>query len=145
MIKIDSRSNETLIFNIGLSGIRQPDQVLYRLIMSVQDDMSISFNGVYNNGELAFSIPALKDIIPVMDKQEVPFFIEMVVDDYYQIIYESEMELLNPPQIEIEKLTQIKEPIKENKQNIKIEEVIQVKDKSKFAKSFEIFVKEKKE
>lgn len=149
MIKIDTRSNETLIFNIGISGIRQPDQVLYRLIMSIQDDLSISFKGVYTDGELVFNIPALKDFMPVMDKQDIPFHIEMVVDDYFQIIYESEMELITLPEVTVDKLTHVKtEPIKEDKQKpIKIEKRIEIKEPSKFAKSFEVFITqgEKKE
>ncbi len=141
MIKIDTRSNETLIFDVGLTGIRQPDQVVYRLILMITDDLSLCFKGMYDNGELAFNIPALKDFMPVLD--EVPFFIEMVVDDYYSIIYESEMELLTIPEVKIEKLTHIKPEVKEDKQKlIKIEKKIEVK-KSKFRKGFEVYIKER--
>ena len=143
MIKIDSRTPETLDFNIGLSGIRQPDQVLFRLLMSISADMSISFKGVYNDGELAFNIPTLKDIVKLQDR-EVPFHIEMVVDGYYQIIYESEMEIVNPPQVEITKMTHVKQEVKEEvKKPIKIEKRIEIKEPSKFASGFMAYIKER--
>ena len=142
MIKIDIRSNETLEFQIGLSGIRQPDKVLYRLILKISDGLSLCFNGLYDNGELVFNIPTLKDYVPVVNDKQIPFFIEMVVDEHYSIIYESEMELLTIPEVKIEKITHVKPVKEEKKKPIKIEEKIIFKPKSKFAKNFEVYVKE---
>ncbi len=139
MIKLDTRSNETLEFQIGLSGVRNPSTVEYRLIMMITDGLSFSFKGLYSDGELVFNLPKL----PVLDKQEVPFFIEMVVEDYYQIIYESSLEIVNPPKAEILKMTHVKEEVKEDKKPIQIKEKIEIKP-SKFRKGFEIFVKERK-
>ncbi len=140
MIKIDSRSKETLIFDVGLTGIRQPDQVLYRLILMITDSLSLCFKGMYDNGELIFNLPVLKDFMPVLDDKHTPFHIEMLVDDYHSIIYENEMELLTIPEIKIEKLTHIKPEVKEEKKSIKIDERIEVKEPSKFKKSFEVFI-----
>ena len=145
MIKIDTRNSETVEFQIGLSGVRNPAQIIFRLIMEISDNFNIAFKGVYTDGELAFTIPALKDFVPVLDNKQIPFHIEMVVDDYFQIIYESEIELLTPPEATVEKITHVKqEPIKEEKQKpIKIDTIIEVKQPSKFASGFSAFIKER--
>lgn len=141
MIQIDTRSNETLIFDTATTGVRDPVTVAYRLFMSLTESFELCLTGKHNDGELVFTIPPLKDLVNVQDKQQVPFHIEALIDDYSQTIIESEMVLLFPPEITIDKMTHVKqEPVKEEKQNIKIEEKIIVKPKSKFAENFSIFV-----
>ena len=146
MIKIDTKQTETLIYDIATTGVRDPSSVVYRLFMSLTESFELCLTGKHNDGELIITVPALRDIINIQDKQIVPYKIEALFTDYTQVIMESELILLNPPQVEIEKLTQIKkEPIKEEVKPIKIEEKIILKPKSKFAENFEIFVKEKTE
>ena len=144
MIKIDTRYPETLIFDTAFAGVRDTSTVLFRLFMSITDGFKIVLTGHHNSTELIFIIPPLRDFVNVQDKQTVPFHIEALIDDYTQTIMESEMELLNPPEITIDKITQLKKEVEEAKQEpIKITEKIEVKEKSKFQKGFEIFIGEK--
>ena len=142
MIKIDTRYPETLIFDTAFAGVRDTSTVLFRLFMSITDGFNIVLTGNHNSTELIFTIPPLRDFVNVQDKQQVPFHIEALIDDYTQTIMESEMELLNPPEITIDKITQLKKERNEEVKPIKIDEVIQIKEKSKFQKGFEIFLGE---
>lgn len=143
MIKIDTRYPETLIFDTAFAGVRDTSTVLFRLFLGITDGFNIVLTGNHNSTELIFTIPPLRDFVIIQGKQEVPFHIEALIDDYTQTIMESEIELLNPPVIELSKLTHVKqEPKKEVKKPIIIEEQITIKEPSKFKKSFECFLKE---
>jgi hypothetical protein len=148
MIKLDTRYPETLIFNLSLSGTRDPSQATARMIIKIDDSYSLSIHGENDGEDLTFIIPPLHKILIINDKEIVKYQIELIVGDYIITALNSEMELLNPPEARVEKLTQIKREVKEGRKAIQIKEAQVFKEKTPFGKSFDAFIelrnKEKK-
>jgi hypothetical protein len=114
----------------------------FRLIM-IFKDYQIGVQGRYDNGIATFEIPALNTYIEgIENKSTLPFYIEFIYDEYLTRIYENEFEIVNPPEAEITKMTHVKQPVKEKIEPIKIDTIIEVKEKSKFQQGFEVFLKE---
>ncbi|MCD4693303.1 MAG: hypothetical protein K8R79_10340 [Calditrichales bacterium] len=145
-IELNTQQKERYEFDIALAGVARHDLAEFRLIM-IFKDYQIGVQGKYDNGITSFVIPALNDYITgIENKSTLPFYIEFIYEEYLTRIYENEFAIINLPEAKIEKLTHIKTEVEEAKQEpIKIDEVIQVKEKSKFAKSFEIYIEEKKQ
>lgn len=141
---LDTNKKEILEFDITIVGLRDPSQALYRLFIRVSDDYHIGLSGKYEDGVITFMIPPLKDLCNIQDNQEVPYHIELVADELFQNIYQSELELFCSPEIKITKATQLKKEVKESKP-IKIEQKQIFKEKSDFAKSFNAFVELRKQ
>jgi len=139
MLKIDTRYKESLTYNLSLTGTRNPATATARLIIMLDEKYSLSISGKNDGEELIFNIPKLKDF-GITDKEQVRYVIELIVEDYYLIALDSEMVLLNPPEARIEKMTQLKRDIKEERKPIKIEQKQIFKPKTPFAKSFDAFV-----
>ena len=138
-IELNPQKKEQYEFNIAVAGVPRTDLALFRLYM-IFDEFQLSVQGKYNNGIASFEIPVLNDF----DKgigSTLPFFIEFTFDEYTSRIYENEFNIINIPKAEILKMTHVKE-VKEEKKPIKIEEKIEVKEPSKFKKSFEVFIKQ---
>jgi len=144
MIQIDTRYEEILLFDTATAGVPQPEEVIYRLFMGITDGFELCLKGKHDTGELVFTIPALRDIIKALDNKQIPFHIEALIDDSLQTVMQSELILLNPPEIAVSKMTHIKQQREEIKQPVKVEEKLIVKEPSAFAKSFEIYIGENK-
>ncbi len=138
-IELNTNQKEKYDFNIALAGVDRTDLALFRLYM-LFDEFQLSVQGKYSEGIASFEIPILNDFVKGIGST-LPFFIEFTFDEYTSRIYENEFDIVNPPQVEITKLTHVK-PVKEEKKviPIKIDEQIEVKEPSKFAKSFEVFI-----
>jgi hypothetical protein len=141
-IELDVKHKEKYEFDIALAGVARTDLAEFRLIM-IFKDYQIGVQGRYDNGIATFEIPALNTYIEgIENKSTLPFYIEFIYDEYLTRIYENEFEIVNPPEAEITKMTHVKQPVKEKIEPIKIDTIIEVKEKSKFQQGFEVFLKE---
>jgi len=140
MLKLDVRYKETLTYNLSLTGTRDPSQATARMLIKINDDFSISIPSKNDGSELIFKIPALQKIIKINDKEIVKYWIELIVEDYYLIALDSEIELLNPPEASISKVTQLKREVKEEIKPIQIKQKQVFKEKTDFQKSFDVML-----
>ncbi len=136
-IELNPHKKEQYEFNIAVAGVPRTDLALFRLYL-IFDEFQLSVQGKYSDGVASFEIPVLNEFIKGIGST-LPFFIEFTFDEYTSRIYENVFDIINIPKAEILMMTHVKEA-KEEKKPIKIEEKIEVKEPSKFKKSFDIFI-----
>jgi len=144
IIDLNTQQEKTLIYDYDISsGDKEVISIEARLIL-ILDGYALTIQGQFIDDKIKITIPALNDILKETpkNKSKVQYRFEMVINNHEKSIVDSGVMLIESiPIIKTSKPNTFEEkkiiPIKTNK--------IEVKPKSKFAKNFEIYVKEKSE